>query len=347
MKVIYALIFSFLFLSQAIASDIQEKPTEENTNWSEILLREFQNLTPENIIQNFETLPFGTIATVNEDPITLQELESLVDMNSDSYTDEQFTLDDVLNEYSIHLFELIRQKIIAQEVKQLALPIDYSQVEKIEEAIRASYGEDFESEIQLEGISLTYWRKQLRAQIEQEALQHYIAEQVELSSNEIINYYSRNKEKFLIPERYNLIMFSSSSESEIKKAYAAKVSTKEEALNYSISLQEGSFAIQNIPEEWQKDVQKLKENDFSTIKNYQNAYRYVYLKKKTPEHIQDETKTFLLIEQILSEEKLEQHYQKWLLSALEHSSIFIAPEFLLRLENKNNLNNSQGDKVTP
>ncbi len=334
MKIIYTILLSFLLASQAIATEVQESNTNENSNWSDILWNELLTLTPENIIQNFETLPFGTIATVNDSPITLQELESLVDMNSDSYTDEQFTLDDVLNEYSIHLFELVRQKIIAQEVKQLALPIDYSQAEKIEEAIRTSYGEDFESELQIDGISLAYWRKQLQAQIEQEALQNYIAEQVELTSDEIINYYSQNKEKFLIPERYNLIMFSSLSEEEIKRAYANKVSTKEEALNYTISLQEGSFAIQNIPEEWQKEIKKLKENDFSPIKNYQNAYRYIYLKKKTPEHIQDETKTFLLIEQILSEEKLEQYYQQWLLAALEHSSIFIAPEFLQRLENK-------------
>ncbi len=335
-NLVYLYILFFLItpaFAQETVEQIPEESTEERT-WRNTLSDGLRALNINILDDYLNDYPAGTVATVNNTPINLQEVENLFDMLSPSYSVENYSLEGVLDEYSVYLIELIKQELIRQELNRREIIVDYSEAQIIEATIRASYGDASFEEEGLEGIDLESWRGQLYARIEQEHLQDFLAQQVRIDSENVLEYYETHQNRFVIPERYTLVMFSSTSEEEIQNAHSAQVISAEQAEDFDITLQEGSFSLQNIPTEWQEEVQLLENNELSEIKNYENAYRYVVLINKTDEHIEDETTIFLQIEQTLRDEQTQIIYNTWLNSAMQEAEIFIAEDFLQRIYNQ-------------
>ncbi len=350
MNKILPIFITFLFAISSFSATVY---AQENKDFSiqEKISKQFEKLNIDIIPQYFDQLPLGTIASVNDEYITLQEVENLLDLSSTDYAEEELSLENVLDEYSIYLFEAIKQRLISQEIKANKIPVDYALVSAIENSIRESYkpteediknfgsiDEDinnenyFENELLADGISLEVWRKQLARRLEHEALQNHLKEQIVIESQEILDFYNANKAFFYDPERYHIVMFSSHSEEDLKKAHDAKTNTTEKAKEFSITAQEGNFALNNIPEEWQDVVNSQKINELSTIRNFKEAYRYIVILNKTEAKARDKATSFLQIEQALVEEKMEIVFSEWLSNALYNSKIFVSPEFLTKVK---------------
>lgn len=326
MKKIY-IFFSFLILlcSPAYA---KQSIQEEAKLFVLEQLKVIQDVLPiDEVMQYFNTLPVGTVATVNNVPITLEEIQNLADLATYSHdTELAFTIEEVINEYSFYLLKLIKQELIRQEIEKRALYVDYAQAEEIENIIKASYGYDFFDESSELSNNRDAWLQQIKRHLEQEVLQKEFLKNIHITSEEIFAFHQENPHLFDIKEKYILVMVSSFSEEDTQKALANKVETSEQALEYKVFIQEGTLPLENIPEEWQEEVKKLQEDSFSPLIHYENSFLYLVLKGKIPARTKTQTEAFLEIEKLLKEEKLTLVYDVWLEEALTKANIRIAPQ---------------------
>ncbi len=279
-------------------------------------------------ILGLQELPLDTIAIVDDKIITLKDVEALADLNYITRSDESvLALDYVLEEYAFYLFELIEQILIAKEIQNSNIPLDYDSITQIEAIIRRGYAGAFDKQLELEGIDIEQWRTQLRRRLEKETLQSTIISQLRITSQEIANYYNNNTHLFTKPDRYHIVMLSSSILDELQKAHKKKVVSLEEAKDYNISAKEGFFATENIPEQWHEEIKNLENRGYTNITHLGTNYSYLALVEKIPAYTQNQTESFMQIERDLREEKADKAYLLWLTKALQGAKIQIVPEF--------------------
>ncbi len=343
------LIFIFLFLFSVFLGNTQKLYAQKNTLQSveygpqpdfssknsllieDEITKKIKELDIEILTKYFLGKPAGTVATINGVPITLSEIENIADMQSSMGNENDLSLEGVLDEYSIYLFELIKQKLIKQELEARNISIDFSQVSSIEDIIRASYGEEnFDKELLNDGININFWREQLIARIEYESFQKHLEEKLDISQDEIKNFFLSNKQNYVKPERYRLFLYSSENKEDIEKAHQNKMNA-EDAKALNITVQEGSFNISSLPVEWKEEVLVLDISEQTAIKEIDSTFNYIVLQNKITAN---QEAIFLEIEQALLNQKLEKSYSEWIIAALNSSEIFIVPEFLTIIENK-------------
>ncbi len=273
-------------------------------------------------------LPNDTLAIVNEEIITLRDVEALANLNYTPRSDEYIlSLDYVLEEYSDYLFELIEQKIIAKAIDEQNISVTYSDVEQIEEIIRQSYEGTFDEELESEGIDIELWRSQLKRRLEKEALQLTIISQIRISPQEIIDYQEENSQLFVIPEKYKVLMLSSYSQKILQEAHKKNIRSIEDAEKFDVLAQEGLFTTTNLPEEWDEDTVIMEKTGKTHISHSGNSYKYLILLEKIPATTMSQEDIFLQVEQQLREEKADRAYKQWLAQALNSTEIQIIPEF--------------------
>ncbi len=328
----FGLLFSalviFIIVKGTVPDDLERAIRERPQGYEESSLERVGIKSGIKAFFGIKELPLDTIAIVDDKIITLKDVEDLADLNYITRSDESvLTIDYILNEYAFYLFELIEQVLISKELEISNIPIDYENVKQIEAIIRRGYSGAFDRQLELEGIDVEYWRTQLRRRLEKETLQSTIISQLRITSQEIANYYNNNTDLFTVPDRYNVIMFSSSILDELQKAHKKPVLSLENAKDYNISGQEGFFATENVPEQWQEELKNLERRGYTNITHLGTNYSYLALVEKIPSYTQSQTESFLVIERHLREEKADKAYTIWLTKALENAKIQIVPEF--------------------
>ncbi len=297
---------------------------EEPTTWE--ALKELFGINT--LIKFLSPHPHGTIATVNDDVITLNELQFYADLEKSSQSDDsEVSLEGVMEDYSTYLLELIQQKLIKQEVKNLSLSVDYSTITRIQQGIEKRYTESLESGLLASEVHQKAWAEQIKSNLEREALQRYFLSSLKVDYEEIIKFHIENEGLFNIPEQYIFTLVYSENESALRKALNKKVNNPELAGEYKVSIQQATLDINSIPEAWKREVVKLKPNQFSKLKKIENSYFYIMLNEKAPAQTASQTEAFLEIERILLDAKLRNAYETWLEKAVLSAEIFIAPEF--------------------
>ncbi len=297
---------------------------DEPTTWE--ALKELFGI--DTLIKYLSPHPHGTIATVNGDVITLNELQFYADLEKSSQSDDsEVSLEGVMEDYSTYLLELIQQKLIAQEVKKLSLSVDYSTIARIQKGIEKRYTESLESGLLASEVHQKAWAEQIKSNLEKEALQRYFLSSLKVNYDEIIKFHVENDGLFRIPEQYIFTLVYAEKEDSLRNALRKKVQNPLDAEKYKVSIQQATLDLDSIPAAWKNEVVKLKIGQFSKLKKIENSYFYVVLNEKTPPQTASQTEAFLEIERTLLDAKLRNAYEAWLEKAVLSASIFIAPEF--------------------
>ncbi len=336
--ILFSLVF-LLFAMQNIAKAAEEDFSSE-TDLEQQIEPEFNSaLSQFRQLIGIEELPEDTIALVDGSPITLRDVEELANLNYISRNDEEtLTIDYVLEEYSVYLFELIEQKIVSREIEEQSITVPYSDVEEIENIIRESYAGFFEQELENEGIDIDLWRDQIKKRLEKEAMQLTIISQIRISPQEILNYQETNSHLFEIPEKYHVLMISSNSQADLQKIYKKKITAIEQVDEFSnVSAQSGVFTKTNLPEEWEEDIAYMEKNKKTRINHSANTYKYLVLLEDIPASTKSQEEIFVQVEQQLREAKADRAYSQWLIDALNETDIEIIPQFasILRADSEN------------
>ena len=144
------------------------------------------------------------IGEVNGEKITLEQYNQHYQILK-NYYEQQFPIDekntDMVNEIKDQSFnELVNQRLVMQQAKKLNIEIAAEQVDKDMENMQAGYEQKAEGGwqkyLQENGFTEKFLREEWTNQRTLLAVQDYVTSDIEVSEEEVENYYNKNRESF-------------------------------------------------------------------------------------------------------------------------------------------------------
>nr|WP_286349394.1 SurA N-terminal domain-containing protein [Helicobacter sp. NHP21005] len=173
--------------TQAAPKTLEEQKQPETSK----SVQPFKKIPPEDLVEERKDGIVGGIAvTVNNDPITLYQIETL---EKENHMNRQQAIN-----------SLIIQRIQAQEIKRLKIDIEDDKIDAQIEEIAKHNGmgvNDFMRTLANEGIDPIHYRKQLKKQLEtRELLRNILLFNVNTNSEtKMREYYNAHREEFSVP----------------------------------------------------------------------------------------------------------------------------------------------------
>lgn len=288
------------------------------------------------------------VAVVNSDIITLYDLnrafkpyEANIKALGYSPDKERETLYQVRSDL---LSQLIDSQLADQQIKLEQIAVTQQEinvtVERMKEA-RSFTDEQLRQGLAAQGITMEEYRKEIESQILRTKLMNReIKSKIVITEEDIETYYNDNQEKYAGDMKYylwNLFVKASGVDKnearEEMKAIEYKLNQGSSFENLVNELNETSAAVQgtdlglyrqdDLSEELQGVVKKLKANEFSKILETNFGYQIIYVQKieDSPAKPIDEVQAE--IRQLLYDELVDNKYQVWLLDLRERSHIRI------------------------
>jgi peptidyl-prolyl cis-trans isomerase SurA len=291
------------------------------------------------------------VAVVNDDIITLFELNSLFKPYADKIKERGYALE----KESKMLFEtredilkkLIEQKITDQEIKRFKISISEKEIDQTIERIKeANYytDEDLRASLAKDGLTMEEYREQVREQILRKRLVNLkITSKIVITEEDIKSYYENHSDKYGGEKKYhlrNIIMKVSLPADEKEKrevklrmdeVYAklkAGQSFETMAKTYSESLASeggdlGLFGLHDLSPQLQNEIKEMKAGEFTPVLYTDQGYQILYVQEivntsgKPLEEVSHE------IERILFDDIVDNKFQSWLENLRKQSHIKI------------------------
>ena len=275
-----------------------------------------------------ESLPAGTVATVNGQPISLRLLNAVQALSSFQRvgTPSELSVDALRKQYGIALASLIVHSLVVQELRHNGLEVSPDRMRTEEARIRADYsGGEFEQAL-LEGqMDIQTWREMLHNQLALELFAAQVLSQdAEPSLAEVQAYYARHEQEFSNPPLLYLRIICGADQSQVESAHAALSAESAALLPPDVLDQKTALSKESVPEEWRKDVEALKPGAVSQVRKIQSQYQAVQLLKEIPASSMSAVEAYPLIEQALIEEKMEERYAHWIELAVQKADIRVS-----------------------
>jgi len=274
-----------------------------------------------------ESLPAGTVATVNGQPISLRLLNAVQALSYFQHANtSDLSVDALRKQYGIALASLIVHSLVVQELRKNGLEVSPEQVRAEEAHIRADYpGGEFEQAL-LEGqMDIQTWRELLHNQLALELFAaKVLSRNVELSLQEVQAYYARHEQEFSIPASLYLRIISGAEQEQVESACAALQETAAIVFPLGVVEQKTAMPKAAVPEEWRKDVEALRPGEMSPVRKIQSQYQAVQLLEEMPASHMSIVEAYPLIEQTLITEKADEKYAQWMEQAVQKADIRVS-----------------------
>ncbi len=291
------------------------------------------------------------VAVVNDDIITLFELNRLFEPYADKIKERGYPLEeeskvlfktreDILN-------QLIEQKITDQEIKRFKISISEKEIDQTIERIKeANYytDEDLRAALAKDGLTMEEYRKQMKEQILRKRLVNLkVTSKIVITKEDIKSYYETHKDKYGGENKYhlrNIIMKVSTLVDEKEKlevkarmdeVYAklkAGQSFETMAMTYSESLASeggdlGLFGLDELSLQLQKAIKGMKAGGFTPVLYTDQGYQILFVQEivNTPGKPLEEVSPE--IERILFNDIVDNKFQSWLEDLRKQSHIKI------------------------
>lgn len=291
------------------------------------------------------------VAVVNDDIITLFELNRLFEPYADKIKERGYPLEeeskvlfktreDILN-------QLIEQKITDQEIKRFKISISEKEIDQTIERIKeANYytDEDLRAALAKDGLTIEEYRKQVKEQILRKRLVNLkVTSKIVITKEDIKSYYETHKDKYGGENKYhlrNIIMKVSTLVDEKEKlevkarmdeVYAklkAGQSFETMAMTYSESLASeggdlGLFGLDELSLQLQKAIKGMKAGGFTPVLYTDQGYQILFVQEivNTPGKPLEEVSPE--IERILFNDIVDNKFQSWLEDLRKQSHIKI------------------------
>jgi peptidyl-prolyl cis-trans isomerase SurA len=295
------------------------------------------------------------VAIVNEDIITLSELDETVELyamqvrNSlHGAREEEKVLsklrEDILN-------RMIDEKLADQESQRVGVSVEESEIDQrmAQMAVQQSMSKEALNEaLEAEGFTWEEYRNRLREQmLRMKLINMEVKSKIAITEKEIEDYYEKHKETFQKEKKYRLRMIlvkvpSSGGAHEMGAAlkkmeavveqFEKGVAFKELARRYSEAGTAkdggdlGFFALDELSSEFRETVRGMKEGEISPILQTPLGYQVVMLEQIKTEAGKPLEDAKLQIQEKLYNEMVEEKYNTWLTELRDRSYIKIIPE---------------------
>ena len=292
------------------------------------------------------------VAIVNEDAVTLSELDEAVEPFVKQIDEAPYGPDEkrqLLSKVRQDMLNnLINQKLTDQESKRLGITIHESEIDKRLEVVKSENfftDDDLKKALEAEGYSLEEYREKIKEQLLSQKLVHMeVKSKIAITEEEISEYYENHKKEYGGAVQYHLrtvlIRVSSWEKTEERDMALERMNIVMEALDGGMPFEKaasqysedltakdggdlGLFTIEELAPELQETVRWMKEGDVSSVLQSSQGYQVLFLEEirsasgKTLEEARAE------IQQQLYREEVEKKYKAWLEALRERSYIKI------------------------
>ena len=275
-----------------------------------------------------ESLPAGTVATVNGQPISLRLLNAVQALSyfQRAGASPELSVDALRRQYGIALASLIVHSLVVQELRTLGLEVPPERMQMEEERIRADYpGGEFEQALLETQMDIQTWRELLYSQLALRLFaEKVLSKDAAPTLQEVQAYYERHEKDFSYPASLYLRILSGSDEEQVESARKALLETAAPLLPPGVLEQKTAMSKDSVPEEWRKDVEALKPGEISPVRKGQFQYQAVQLLEEVPAGRMTAVEAYPLVEQALVEEKLEEKYAHWMERAVQQADIRVS-----------------------
>ena len=272
-------------------------------------------------------LPPGVVAMVNEQPITLRQIEAVYDSSARPLVLAQSPSPELLqSQYGEVLGILVARALVEQELDRLGHTITDPEVAAAEAEARADYlpGE-FEAALQEEYIDLAAWRELLRQRLVMERFQERVLRpRIRISAEEVQNIYAADPRQFYQPRKLDLRVFAERDKNRAENLRRALIAGEAPGLED----QPLRLPFSRLPEVWRKDFASGRPGTVSGLIEADGLYQFARLERDIPEARLNVLEAYPLIEAQLVEAKLDEAFAGWLENTLRKTRIRVVPELV-------------------
>ena len=277
------------------------------------------------------------VAVVNSDIITLYDLNRAFKPYEANIKALQYPTDkerqtlfqvrsDILN-------QLIDSQLADQQIKHAQISVNQKEVdttiERMKEA-RSFTDEQLREGLAAQGITMEEYRKEIESQILRTKLvNREVKSKIVITKEDIIAYYDSHQEKYAGDKKYYIWnLFIKASDLDKNEAFRAMQSAARKLqqgssfealvseLNESASAVKGTdlglYRRDELSEELQEVVSKLKSDEFSEILETNFGFQIIYVKEIQDTEAKPIEEVEAEIQQILYDELVDNKYQDWL-----------------------------------
>lgn len=268
------------------------------------------------------------VATVNGEPVTLSELERILQPVYIRY--EQVLKGEELEQYKVRarrelLEQLIENKLILQEAKEEGVAITEAALEEQLAEVKDKFGsmEEFVEALKREGLDLGQYKKELGDQLTTRAMiERDVVPKAKVSPQEVVTYYEEYQDEFQAPEEVYLqhILVKDSRE-KIEEVY--KQLLEGDDLNDQwVDL--GFVPKNRLKPELLSIVETLEVGKHSEIIETEVGYYIILLKDTRAPRVLKLSEVWDVLEDKLFKTKLKKEHTKWIESLKSKSHIEIS-----------------------
>lgn len=273
-----------------------------------------------------ENLPPGIIASVNDEPVKLHSLQTLLDSRStflNLNTDTSF--DELRKNYANALGILIANTLVRQELAERGLEPTENELKQTIERIVSDMGEEnLESFLEEELLNANDWKEMVKDHLALEIFRNRILlPAIKIEFSEVKGYYQQHQKEFMLPERVKACFLTSENRQEIID-WCADVPQRN-YLTDSIA-QCVEVKLDEIPQQWNKELKNLKPNACGKIHEEGGEWQSVALLEHQPARIPELPEVYAVVEKILIEPKQTAAFDQWLENKIKSSTILVAPD---------------------
>lgn len=272
------------------------------------------------------SLPPGTIASVNGEPISLRSVQALLDSRSAALgIPPRPSVGEMQQNYRHTLGILIAHTLVRQNLAEHGLEVSERQLDEAVNQVRADFGdEEFSDYLASASLREEEWRLLVRDHL---ALQVF-AERILLPSikiplSEIRSYYDEHEAEFALPESV-LVCHAASEKREAVDIWCSNLAHA--AFEPGPLAQCVEIAVNDVPTPWQADLKKIKPRECGQIVEQEGQWRALGLLQKNSPKKLPLSEVYGLIENILLEQKKAAAFEKWLEQEMAKAAILAKPE---------------------
>lgn len=256
------------------------------------------------------------VATVNGEPVTLSELEHILQPVYERY--EQIAQGEELEQYKLRarrelLEQLIENKLILQKAKAEGVSMTEAGLEEQLAEIQEKFGsmEEFEKALEKEGLDIEQYKNELKEQITIRAMiEREVVPKARVSPKEVKAYYKEHQDEFQTSEEVHLQhILVKDSRKEIEEIYNQLQKGKDLKDKW---VDIGFIPRNRLKPELDRVVESLEVGQYSEIIETEVGYYIILLKDRKPPRLLQLEEVWDALEDKLFKIKLQQEHKKWI-----------------------------------
>lgn len=277
-------------------------------------------------------LPEGVVATVNNEPIHLRTLQTLLDSRSAALgTLQRPSLEKMKRRYGEALGTLIIHALVRQELERRQIPVGDAAMEQAVALVRGDYGPDGLSRLLTdESLDETAWQSLMRDHLAMLSFEkRVLLPGIRVGLDEVRAYYQKHQADFRLPESLN-VCFVSSEKREALETFCESFPAGRKTPPETVLAQCLEVRADDVPPPWRKEISSLKPGTCLAARRRNGVWESIGLVERLKAHKLEIVDAYPLIEHTLREQKKNAAFEQWLEDSLSRATVTVSP--LLRDE---------------